>query len=170
MFREQPADYICDPSTSNSRRGLKRSWQGTPVEDGEEGTSSSKSKPSSKDKGGIFNGIIVSCHQQIRKIITNAFKGKTSASSKVKNPKPSQAAKETTKTKTKIPRMSELFGEDLDEDDLGQGQEKPCSTAWKFSNTSSSKIHSLINKDLLPVKMSSLCYDLENLVLCILIF
>ena len=61
--------------------------------------------------------------------------------------------------------MSELFGEDSDEDDLGQGQEKPCSTAWKFSNTSSSKIHSLISKDLLPVEMSSLCHDLENLVL-----
>ena len=50
-FREQAADYIRDPSTSDSRRGLKRSWKGTPVEDGEEGTSTSKSKPSSKEKG-----------------------------------------------------------------------------------------------------------------------
>ena len=61
--------------------------------------------------------------------------------------------------------MSELFGEDSDEDGLGQGQEKPRSNAWKFSNTSSSKVHSLISKDLLPVEMSSLCHDLENLVL-----
>ena len=61
--------------------------------------------------------------------------------------------------------MSELFGEDSDEADLGQGQEKPCNNAWKFSNTSSSKVHSLISKDLLPVEMSSLCHDLENLVL-----
>ena len=61
--------------------------------------------------------------------------------------------------------MSELFGEDSDEDDLGQGQEKPCSTAWKFSNASSSKIQSLISKDLLPVEMSSLCHDLQNIVL-----
>ena len=61
--------------------------------------------------------------------------------------------------------MSELFGDDSDEDDLGQGQEKPSSDAWKFSNTSSSKVHSLISKDLLPVEMSSLCHDLENLVL-----
>ena len=53
MFREQAADYICDPSTSDSRRVLKRSWRGNPVEDGEEGTSTSKSKPSSKDKGRI---------------------------------------------------------------------------------------------------------------------
>ena len=61
--------------------------------------------------------------------------------------------------------MSELFGEDSDEDGLGQGQEKPRSNAWKFSNTSSSKVHSLISKDLLPVEMSSLCHDLEKLVL-----
>ena len=54
MFREQAADYIRDPSTSDSRRGLKRSWKGTPVEDGEEGTSTSKSKPSSKEKGKIL--------------------------------------------------------------------------------------------------------------------
>ena len=53
MFREQAADYIRDPSTSDSRCGLKRSWQGTLVEDGEEGTSTSKSKPSSKEKGRI---------------------------------------------------------------------------------------------------------------------
>ena len=50
-LREQAADYIRDPSTSDARRGLKRSWKGTPVEDGEEGTSTSKSKPSSKEKG-----------------------------------------------------------------------------------------------------------------------
>ena len=61
--------------------------------------------------------------------------------------------------------MSELFGEDSDEDDLGQGQEKPSSNTWKLSNTSSSKVHSLISKNLLPVEMSSLYHDLENLVL-----
>ena len=93
------------------------------------------------------------------------FTGKSSANSKAKNSKPGQEVKDTTKPKTKIPRMSELFGEDSDEDDLGQGQEKPRSNAWKFSNTSSSKVHSLISKDLLPVEMSSLCHDLENLVL-----
>ena len=57
-LREQAADYIRDPSTSDSKRGLKRSWKGTPVEDGEEGTSTSKSKPSSKEKGNyIFLNI-----------------------------------------------------------------------------------------------------------------
>ena len=61
--------------------------------------------------------------------------------------------------------MSELFGEDSDEDDLGQGQEKPSSNTWKLSNTSSSKVHSLISKNLLTVEMSSLYHDLENLVL-----
>ena len=78
---------------------------------------------------------------------------------KVKNPKPDQAAKEGTNTKTKILQMSELFGEDSDEEDIGQGPEKPCNTAWEFSNASSSKIQSLISRDLLPNEMSSLCSD-----------
>ena len=83
----------------------------------------------------------------------------------MKNPKPSLEVKDISKPKNKIPRMSELFGEDSDEDDLGQGQEKPSSNKWKLSNASSSKVHSLISKDLLPAEMSSLYHDLENLVL-----
>ena len=51
FHREQAAEYVLHPTESDSRRGLKRSWKGTPVEDGEEGTSNPKSKPSSKDKG-----------------------------------------------------------------------------------------------------------------------
>ena len=51
FYREQAADYIFNPVERDSRRGLKRSWQGTPVEDGGPGPSSQKNKPSSKEKG-----------------------------------------------------------------------------------------------------------------------
>ena len=59
FYREQAADYIRNPADSDSRHGLKRSLHGTPVEDGDKGTSSSKTKPSFKDKGMVTYNYIV---------------------------------------------------------------------------------------------------------------
>ena len=50
--REEAAAYILEPVEADSRRGLKRSWQGTPIDDGEEGTSSgARQKTPSTNKG-----------------------------------------------------------------------------------------------------------------------
>ena len=50
--REEAAAYILEPVEADSRRGLKTSWQGTPVDDSEEGTSfGAKQKTPSKNKG-----------------------------------------------------------------------------------------------------------------------
>ena len=50
--REEAAAYILEPVEADSRRGLKRSWQGTLIDNGEEGTSSgARQKTPSKNKG-----------------------------------------------------------------------------------------------------------------------
>ena len=100
------------------------------------------------------------------KIISVLFTGKTSTSSKAKNPKTNQSPSEGGKTKTKIPRMSKLFGEDSKDDEIGQGPEKLQNCKQKFSTLHKEKIQHMLNsRELLPTEMSSLCSDLENLVL-----
>ena len=63
LCRDEAAAYILEPVEADSRRGLKRSWQGTPVDDREEGTSSgTKHKTPSKNKG-QFNALTVSLNE-----------------------------------------------------------------------------------------------------------
>ena len=87
-------------------------------------------------------------------------------SSKPKNTKSKLTGQESTKPKTKIPRMSELFGEDSEDDALGQEPDTDCKNLWKLSNSSQSKIRDfMVCEDLLPTEMSSLCADLEKLLI-----
>ena len=93
---------------------------------------------------------------------------------KPKNSKNKQWDKPTSKdkqgdkptTKSKHPRMSELFGDESEDNTLGQEREKQLCKASKFSDVYTDKIQSFVKADvLLPEEMSSLCSNLESLLL-----
>ena len=58
-FREQALEYVANPTTWDSRRGLKHSWHGNPKAGSSSSTGATSSpkpsrKPTSAEKG-IFN-------------------------------------------------------------------------------------------------------------------
>ena len=62
--------------------------------------------------------------------------------------------------------MSELFGEDSEDDEIGKGPEELQICERKFSSFHKDKIQCMLNsRELLPTEMSSLCSGLEKLVL-----
>ena len=61
-------------------------------------------------------------------LILSIYAGKATSGAKIKNPKTGQTTGESCKTKTRIPRMSKLFGEDSEDDSIGQGLEKLLTT------------------------------------------
>ena len=62
--------------------------------------------------------------------------------------------------------MSELFGDESEDNTLGQEREKQLCKASKFSDVYTDKIQSFVKADvLLPEEMSSLCSNLESLLL-----
>ena len=61
--------------------------------------------------------------------------------------------------------MSELFGDESEDDTLGQEREKQLCKASKFSDVYTDKIQSFVKADvLLPEEMSSSCSNLESLL------
>ena len=62
--------------------------------------------------------------------------------------------------------MSDLFGDDSEDDTLGQEREKLLCKDSKFSDMYTDKVRSFVKADkLLPEEMSSLCSNLESLLL-----
>ena len=53
-FRDQAQEYIKDPTTCDSRRGLKHSWKEADKEPVAGSSSDSQQKPTSAEKGNAF--------------------------------------------------------------------------------------------------------------------
>ena len=63
LYREQASAYVKNPTTWDTKRGLKRAWTGEPVPGSSSGSSGSssggtKSKPTSTEKGNIYISMV----------------------------------------------------------------------------------------------------------------
>ena len=93
--------------------------------------------------------------------------GKSCPSSKAKNSKAKLGEKASTKSKPKSSRrMSDRFGDESEDKSLGQERESSINTCSQFSSVYNDNIRAFVKpSELIPKEMSSLCSDLENLLM-----
>ena len=93
--------------------------------------------------------------------------GKSCPSSKAKNSKAKLGEKPSTKSKPKSSRrMSDLFGDESEDKSLGQERESSINTCSQFSSVYNDNIRAFVKpSELIPKEMSSLCSNLENLLM-----